>query len=383
MNIRKFIANSSQEALRMVRKEMGPDAVILESRTVSPDGGHCGYSKEKIEVTAAIDYDVTKNTSENESGLSQEIFLQKWQGLESSLKQIVDYLFTLEALNISQKGGLYNRLGRDQYIYYRHFGLEPSVIRLLSEKPEKRNPKNTKQRGSELKECLLNVIGKIKIDSEKKQIAKTRIYSFLGPTGVGKTTTMAKLAAVQAIEKGKKVALITVDTFRIGAVEQLETYARIMDIPLEIASSSKELDRAIRKYNSYDVILIDTAGRSPRKKDDVSEIIKIFQIPMDVHHFLLLSATTQLDNMLIAKQSFGALPVRSYIFTKLDEANDASAMINFLVMAKKPVSYFTTGQNVPEDIEPANRRRLAEMILKRNRWVPHGRLEEVRQYGPS
>jgi flagellar biosynthesis protein FlhF len=227
------------------------------------------------------------------------------------------------------------------------------------------------------RECLLTVLDKIGINGETNEEKNRQIFSFVGPTGVGKTTSLAKLAAQKAVKQGKKVALITIDTFRIAAVAQLETYARIMSVPLAVVSNRSELHRAIRKHGSCDVIFIDTAGRSPNNSKDIDELKDIFKIPERIHHFLVLSATTQYENMLYAENRFNVLPFRSYIFTKLDEVEDSSPMVNFLISRPKPVSYFTTGQQVPEDIEPATKKRLAAMMLGKRHMVKAEQRNEV------
>jgi flagellar biosynthesis protein FlhF len=154
-----------------------------------------------------------------------------------------------------------------------------------------------------------------------------------------------------------------------------------MGIPLEVAVNSADLQKAIRKHGHCDFIFIDTAGRSPNKDQDVNELRKLFKIPEQIHCFLVLSATTRYQNLLRADMRFGVLPVKSYIFTKLDETQDASSMINFLISRQKPISYFTTGQQVPDDIEIATRKKLASLILARMREMAQNATNEASNYG--
>ncbi len=377
MNIKTFIANNSQEALRKVKEEMGPEAVILKTRTITDSGGTNGMARERIEVTAAIDYDSPVGRGKEPFSFSGLDFHEKWEALEARLREITHFLIALEASTAD--GNL--SVPREHYIYYRQFGIIPENIHRI--RPSRRLAASSSGPGrkKELQQCLLDLLGSIKIAKESPGSKGRRIYAFVGPTGVGKTTTIAKLAALYKIKKRMKVALVTVDTYRIGAVAQLDTYARIMGVPLEVADSAEDLRRSLKRHEHADVVLIDTAGRSPRNPEDVSRIREVLSVPEPIYHYLVLSATTELDNLLAAEESFGVVSFKSIIFTKLDEAIDASAMVNFLLKRNKPVSYFTTGQNVPEDIEPATRKRIAELILRRNRTIRVEHSHEVREYG--
>jgi len=225
------------------------------------------------------------------------------------------------------------------------------------------------------------VLRRIGIQGESGDRGRKRIVSFIGPTGVGKTTTLAKLAALSAVRQGRKTALITLDTFRVAAVAQLESYARIMGIPLEVAVNRGDLQKAIRKQGDCDTILIDTAGSSPNHAEALRELKNVLSIPEEIHSYLVLSATTRYEDLLHADRQFGSLPFASYIFTKLDETEDASSMINFLVSRKRPVSYFATGQQVPEDIESASKKRLASLLLTRVKRGLEKPAHEVNGYG--
>jgi flagellar biosynthesis protein FlhF len=209
------------------------------------------------------------------------------------------------------------------------------------------------------------------------------ICSFIGPTGVGKTTTLAKLAAASALHQKRKTLLITLDTFRIAAVSQLQTYARIMGIPMEIASNGHELQKVIRNYSDSERIFIDTAGRGPSQDQDIHELEKLFTVSKDIHSFLVLSATSGYQHLLHVDKRFNALPVQSYIFTKLDEIGDASSMLNFLVSQQRPISYFSMGQQVPEDIEIASKKKIASMFLSEMRENYQNSVHKENVYGSS
>jgi flagellar biosynthesis protein FlhF len=190
-----------------------------------------------------------------------------------------------------------------------------------------------------------------------------RVVALVGPTGVGKTTTVAKLAADFKLVKGLRPGLVTVDTYRIAAVEQLRTYAEIIDLPLAVANSPAEMPRAIEGLGDVDLVLIDTAGRSPRDEVKIRELGEFLAAasPDEVH--LVLSAAAAEKGLRAAVDRFATVHADRLILTKLDEAEGLGGAFAALVAANRPVSYLTTGQAVPDDIERADRGRLARLIL--------------------
>lgn len=358
MNIKKFIADNTQDALKLVKKEMGSDAVILKTRSIDAAGTTSNTKKKMIEVTAAVDYIAPVVTS-SAANYPDNGFKR----LEKQIKEIKEAVFSTEAMSALAPEIFFNHDLKDRYMNYRTFGLKSEIIRELMEDSPMKGYNSTKGAAKALQESLLSVLSRIRTTEKKRSEKNCNIFSFIGPTGVGKTTTLAKLAAANAVSQGKKTALITLDTFRIAAVAQLQTYAKIMRIPLEVVIDKEDLRKAIKKHKDCDAIYIDTVGRSPNSEKDISALAEFFKIPEEIHFYLVLSASTRYQNLISTDQSFGRLPVKSYIFTKLDETDDTSTMLNFLISRQKPVSYFTNGQQVPEDIEPASRKRLAAYIL--------------------
>jgi len=354
MNIKRFVAQNTREAIRLVKKEMGTEAVILKTRTIPPSD----RSGKRIEVTAAIDYDAPVITESNSAKIQKG-----WLHLEREIKEIKDAVFSANASNSLTPEVYFNQELRDRYRNYKTFGLKTAVIKTLMNRNGEAEKIKDKGTSHILKQSLTEVLSKIRVSPNGGKAKGQEIFSFIGPTGVGKTTTLAKLAAAAAIEQDKKSALITLDTFRIAAVAQLQAYARIMGIPIETAVTREDLNKAINKHNNCDRIFIDTAGRSPNKAQDLTELRNLLDIPADIHPYLVLSATTDYQNLINTEKNFGLLPFKSYIFTKLDETEKASTMINFLISRKKPLSYLCTGQQVPEDIEKATRRKLATLLL--------------------
>ena len=155
------------------------------------------------------------------------------------------------------------------------------------------------------------------------------------------------------------------DTFRIAAVAQLETYARIMALPIEVVHTKDDVIQGIHKHRDCDLILIDTTGRSPNNRKEIAEMGAFLDIGKRIHHYLVLPATARYGYLNEAKNQFGVLPIGSYIFTKLDEVEDTSDMINFLLTKQQPLAYVTTGQQVPEDIALPTKKTLASMVLNK------------------
>jgi flagellar biosynthesis protein FlhF len=190
-----------------------------------------------------------------------------------------------------------------------------------------------------------------------------RLVALVGPTGVGKTTTIAKLAANFHLRERRRVGLITVDTYRIAAVEQLRTYADIIDLPMEVVSTPREMREAVKRLSDLDLVLMDTAGRSPRDEVKIQELrCMLGEAQADEVH-LVLSSVSSVENMKKTAERFAGVGVTSLLLTKLDEATGLGHIIPVMRSCQFPLSYVTNGQNVPDDIEPADTRRLTRAVL--------------------
>lgn len=189
---------------------------------------------------------------------------------------------------------------------------------------------------------------------------------FAGPTGVGKTTTIAKIAAGQSLWENQRVVLITADTYRIAAVEQLRTYAKILGIPIEIVADPKDMGGALKKHREADLILLDTAGRSHYDGGRIDELHALYDAfsPDAVH--LVMSANVKYRDMLDIIDRMGVVPLSALLFTKLDETSGYGTILNILRDFDLPLSFFTTGQNVPNDIEIARSDRFVELLLNKD-----------------
>ena len=194
--------------------------------------------------------------------------------------------------------------------------------------------------------------------------SKPKVVALIGPTGVGKTTTLAKIAAKFVLEQGARVALITADTYRISAVEQLKTYSDILGLPLELVYNPEALRNAIEKHKDKQLILIDTAGRSQYNEYQMKELSGLLSIDADIEKHLVMSATTKTSDGVELLENFSICQPDRVIFTKVDETGTHGIILNILHRRKVALSYITNGQSVPDDIEPASVERLAELLLR-------------------
>jgi len=196
---------------------------------------------------------------------------------------------------------------------------------------------------------------------------RRKVVALVGATGVGKTTTIAKLAANFRLRSEVKMGLVTVDTYRVAAVEQLRTYAEIIDLPMKVVTNPLEMRRALDELTGLDLVLIDTAGRSPKDDLQIQELkLLLAEARVDEVH-LVLSMTSSTRSLEAAAAKFGAAGTTAIILTKLDEASGMGGLLSVARRIKLPISYLTAGQDVPDDIEPAHPRRIARLILGQER----------------
>jgi flagellar biosynthesis protein FlhF len=212
-------------------------------------------------------------------------------------------------------------------------------------------------------DCLLNEIALMFPLVPADTITKRpKVVALVGPTGVGKTTTIAKLATVSKLVNRQDVALISADTYRIGAIEQLRTFAAIADIPMEVVYKPSEMKTALAKFREKDIVFIDTVGRSQRVKKEITELARFVNAanPQEVHLVLSASSSTRVVREVIA--NFRPTAPNRVIFSKLDEAVTFGQLLNIAQSTGLPVSFLTTGQSVPDDISVADNMQVAKMV---------------------
>src|SRR5690554_2402748 len=320
MRVRRYVANTAQEAVAKVKRELGNDALILNSRSYK-EGGFLGFfGKKRFEVLAAIDENLQKKDikiREPKARTGRPVFRGE---KENILPELETLRKELGVLRRAVEG----------------------VTKQVSQVPA----------GDE------GVVPQTKIFFPSFAPVKLQgcptVVALVGPTGVGKTTTIAKLAANFALFEGKSVGLVTIDTYRIAAVEQLKTYAEILNLPVRVVYTTGEFKRALLELADKDLILVDTAGRSQKNQKQIRELGQFFNGRRLHETHLVLSTNIKLEDMLEAANAFRELSFNRLIFTKLDETSNIKNMLSFLEKVQVPLSYLTTGQNVPEDIEVAS-----------------------------
>ena len=373
MSTRTYRAGTMREALAQVRRDLGGGAVILGTREVRRRRLFGLGAREVVEVTA----------SDGPQGAGPVVVAMPaagpppapWPPSQPSAlhSQFGEQLSRLHVMveGLSRSGRLDHLLpdlpGELVPTYAQLLEAEvPEVLarRLVRHVADRLDPGQV-HRPEMVREALLDAVEScVPVAPPIAAVPGTRrVVALVGPTGVGKTTTVAKLAANFKLAHGFRPGLVTVDTYRIAAVEQLRTYAEIIDLPLAVANSPGEMTRAIDELGDVDIVLIDTAGRSPRDEVKIRELADFLAEarPDEVH--LVLSAVSGERSLRAAVERFAVVHADRLILTKLDEADGLGGVLAVLGQADRPVSYLTTGQAVPDDIEPADRARLARLIL--------------------
>ncbi|MGG2201708.1 AAA family ATPase [Paenibacillus validus] len=208
------------------------------------------------------------------------------------------------------------------------------------------------------------LLAMLRMEGSKSIAADTRIAHFVGPTGVGKTTTIAKLAAEQVLKHHRKVGFITSDTYRIAAVEQLKTYATILNVPLEVVFSPSDLTKAFDNLKDCDLIFMDTAGRNFRNEMYVSELNALLKSSGKSETFLVLSLTTKYKDMKAITSNFSKFKLHKVLFTKMDETDSYGAILNLVREFGLQISYIANGQSVPDDIRVLQEQFIIDLILE-------------------
>jgi len=384
MKVKKYVATSMQEAMKKIRSEMGNDAVILNSKMIQTGGFLGFFTKKKIEVIAAMDPDVSpvetktvKNVrkeaskplvKDNGLDIAQQVQTNSQKNIDQLqlLDELSDLKRLLKSVSTNEKIDMYPQPLKKVLENMIEQEIAP-VLRsqLMAELLDFWYVRKGNISDEELLEKQHEFFAHHLADLEFGGISYKRKYiNVIGPTGVGKTTTLAKLAAECVLQRKKKVAFITTDTYRIAAIDQLKTYAKILDVPIEICYTIEDFKQAKQKLAMYDYVFIDTAGRNFLEPKYVSDLQKIIDFDDEMETFLVLAATAKPTDMLAVFKQFSVIPIHKLIFTKLDETSTRGSLFDVMMNTKKGIAYTTHGQNVPEDIEVATRDRIVEQMLR-------------------
>ncbi|GAU79857.1 flagellar biosynthesis protein FlhF [Fusibacter sp. 3D3] len=389
MKVKRYLVKDMNEAMIKIKSELGMDAVILNTRKIKTGGLFKFFKKPLIEVVAAIDEpliqtykDVAKQPPIKETVfikpadpivekpvfLDDDIKITEPQKNSVSnnevleLKQMVSELIR-KVENIEHKEPVKKDLSYVDFL--KSLDIQESIAKKIMDIVQRQislNDKNQEAILNAMKVITKEYLGDMRsIDTDP--LNKPNVYMFLGPTGVGKTTTLAKIAARLSLIENKKVGLITADTYRIAAVEQLKTYSEILGIPLEVIYEADELEEALYKFKDKDYILIDTAGRSHKSKELKSDYDELVKYLKSVQIFLVMSMTTSFKDMKSIIESYSFISDYRLLFTKLDEATSYGNILNVKVLTGKALSYFAIGQSVPDDIELADKDKIVGYIF--------------------
>lgn len=380
MKIKRYIARDYKSAIRQAKEEMGRDAIILQTRQIKRSGMLGWFTAPQVEITVAMDdtlqvqTDRIRNQPVSLKAVAETLPQTDENAVSVNERELIEEIKRMNDLMGDMRTRLYeveNIKGLCDAVQVFYGSLTENRVKReiamqIAVSVESRLPRSNGIDSRWAKEVCLHTlreyvqdISPIKLDGKKKG---TLVF-IVGPTGVGKTTTIAKLAANMTFLDGKSTALITLDTYRISAAEQLRTFADIMGIPISVVFTVAEMREAVMKYREKDIVFVDTAGRSPYNDEQMDELGQYVNIAQPDETILVMSVTTDSNDLIDIYHQFEDIGIDKLIFTKLDETSTYGQMLNAIYEIKKPIAYLTTGQNVPDDIEIPDSLSLARMFL--------------------
>lgn len=380
MQIKRYEVGSIQEAMNKIKMDLGEEAVILSTKrlrggkvplfevTAARDENkknvdsrkpHEAHERGSQRVSASAEMDMIRNDLAEMKYLIRDI--RKEDPIRRELSQLREYLNNLMNVLGNWEKNLFP--GPPSKIYYHLVANGVSrerAYRLVNTIDKIDNFENT------CKSLENTITSSIPVQDLRK---RKGIIAFVGPTGVGKTTTLAKLAARYSMSEKLSVGLISADTYRIAAADQLKTYAKIMGLPIRVVSEKEEFKEALSRFSDRDIVMVDTPGKSRKDRGYIEKLRDFLSVGVAVETNLLLSLTASRENMLEAASRFDTVNYDNIIFTKVDEATGLGSMYDVIDQVGKPVSYLTVGQNVPNDIEDANPGRIARLIMRQSKTM--------------
>lgn len=403
MIIKRFTGKTEDEAKEAARKELGSGVVIMNVRSVKKKGLAGFFGGKQIEVTAALEEDTTAKPVRREavpeaaaprpvrteyvpqpvSGAVNESSQNIEKKLDSLQNLLVNRLQQEEAARSDQTAAEAQESAGEKEAADSEIDEQEKFFRLLyntmleNEVDEKyanqimNDAEKSRKPNLPFDYILANVYQKMilkfgKADGIPEADKEPMTLLFMGPTGVGKTTTIAKIASHYVMEEKKKVALLTADTYRIAAAEQLRTYANILEVPFRVVYTAEEAREAISDFKDFDYIFIDTAGHSHQNEELLTKMKELLETVKETgvyQTFLVLSATTKYRDLLKIASSYREITDYQLIFTKLDETASLGNLLNLTLYTESEIAFVTCGQNVPEDIEQFNPQKTVKQLL--------------------
>lgn len=423
MTIKKFQGKTEAEATAKAKEELGEGAVIMNVKVIKPKGLFRSFKKSSYEVTAAMEerelnpnsgmaFQAMQKTHEAINMAADEPIqippvpdnpIEQSKAEQSALEFLKRNANLLKKEDDGERERIEEKLENLQNILEKQLAAETKTAEAEKSLAKPDNKKNenlaflkvlyetllsnevnekyvnqimdelekVNWNGNSVDAILSNVYQKMILKfGQPRGIdlsgRKPKVIFFVGPTGVGKTTTVAKIASKLKVEQGRKVAFLTADTYRIAAAEQLRTYANILDTPLNIVYSPDELNQMIEKLDDFDAILVDTAGFSHKSKDQKEDVMKLIQsvdVRYDTEVYVVLSVTTKYKDLIEISNVYQDIANYKIIFTKLDETTSYGNILNIKLYSNAEVSYVTNGQNVPDDLELFNSQKMVKRLL--------------------
>lgn len=375
MKMKKYIAPSIAEAMKSIRAELGEDAVIINSKVVETKKFFGLVKQKHFEVLAGVDQiEIQPKTDhlpdlnfEQKKNLSTPIqHEQKNDSSEDLKKELADLKSMVKSIQRQSQENNYPEQLLTIIEFLKQQELNDELITEISDELFAHYQKldaNVSQ-----KELWQMVEHNLRTNLERLPMGgityQKKFINVLGPTGVGKTTTIAKIAARSVLEMKKKVGFITTDTYRIAAIEQLKTYANLLQAPIEVVYNTEDYKKAIEKMSNLDLVFIDTAGRNYKEEKYVDDLKQLINFDEEVESFLVLALTSKEKDMERIIEQFEDFPIQKFIFTKIDETNTIGTMYNLMIKYNKGLAYYTDGQEVPEDIKEANLNNLLDLFFQ-------------------
>lgn len=421
MKVKKYLVDSLPQAMSEIKKDLGNDAIIIQTRKVKVGGFLKLFRKEKIEVIAAVDdkkavpvqqqinkqYSDSNFMSNNTIDSLNNNYIHKNNSnpyLNNVLpdKNIVNGVRQQESLNnVNNNENTKTINDTSESIRLEVNELKGLILKMVMNQKDINNQNNyslkiktvydklieqgvKEEIASNIIEKVIEIAGDNLEDTDINKAVKsyisnvfkekncnsneieddTKVVHFVGPTGVGKTTTIAKLAADKVLKHNKKVAFITADTYRIGAVDQLRIYADIFNAPVEVVFSPQDTQKAIEKLEDYELIFMDTAGRNYKDDMNISELINFLSKNNKSETYLVLSLTHKYEDLVTILDQFERVKIDKLLFTKIDETSTYGSIINIIFSYSYSFSYITFGQNVPVDIEKFSIEKILDALLQ-------------------